>query len=433
MANSDREELLQALTPLSTDVPPDILRDFVTRMDGEYFRRIPLPTIAQHVRLAVALTPDHLSECSVSELRDGHFELTVVAYDYFAEFATICGLLSAFGLNIEEGQIYTFSESSVSSPPTRPSYGEGLRRRPKLRPGLEPEKDRGRLSRATGRRCLLHAGRSSALRDELRSLIGLLDESKFEEARHAVNRHFVEHLGKRSGSFSGLLHPVQIAFDNSQSPTDTIMDIRSDDTPAFLYAFANALAMRNVYITTARIDLDGGKLHDRFAVRNRYGQKLTDPAEQQQLRLTAVLIKQFTHALTWAPDPTKALEAFDQFLDLTVQETKGKAREEALAFLSDKKTFPLLARLLGASDFLWEDFLRRQHDHLLPLLHDYRDAPLITPRATLRKALDRAVERARDDAGRKDALNRFKDQELFRIDMKHIVEPARASPTSPSL
>jgi glutamate-ammonia-ligase adenylyltransferase len=117
------------------------------------------------------------------------------------------------------------------------------------------------------------------------------------------------------------------------------------------------------------------------------------------------------------------LEAFDQFLDLTVQETQGKAREKALAFLSDKKTFPLLARLLGASDFLWEDFLRRQHDHLLPLLHDYRDAPLITPRAALRKALDRAVNMYKEDGTRKDALNRFKDQELFRIDMKHIVEP----------
>jgi glutamate-ammonia-ligase adenylyltransferase len=201
------------------------------------------------------------------------------------------------------------------------------------------------------------------------------------------------------------------------------MDIRSDDTPAFLYAFANALAMRNVYIARAQITLEGGKLHDRFAVRNRYGQKFTDPVDQQQLRLTAVLIKQFTHALTWAPDPTKALEAFDQFLDLTVQETKGKAREEALAFLGDKKTFPLLARLLGASDFLWEDFLRRQHDHLLPLLQDYRDAPLIKPQTVLRKALDRVVERHKDEDGRKEALNRFKDQELFRIDMKHIVEP----------
>lgn len=420
---SDREEFLQALTPLSLDVPPDVLRDFVTRMDGEYFRRFPLPVIAQHIRLAAALTPDHLCECTVSEHRDGHFDLTVVAYDYFAEFATICGLLSAFGLNIEEGQIYTFTEAAASTQPTRVPYGEGIRQRPKLRPGLSRKKivDVFRVQ-PVGDASFAPDDRTRFAR-ELVSLIGMLDEGKFEEARHAVNRHLVEHLGKRRGSFSGLLHPVQITFDNSQSPTDTIMDIRSDDTPAFLYAFANALAMRNVYISKARIDLEAGKLHDHFAVRNRYGQKLTDPAEQQQLRLTAVLIKQFTHALTWAADPTKALEAFDQFLDLTVQDTKGRAREEALAFLSDKKTFPLLARLLGASDFLWEDFLRRQHDHLLPLLHDYRDAPLITPRATLRKSLDRAVDRTKDDAGRKETLNRFKDQELFRIDMKHIVDP----------
>lgn len=423
MAVADREDLLQSLIPLCADVPSDILHDFVTRMDAEYFRRINLPTIAQHVRLAARLTPEHLCECSVSELRNGHFELTVVAYDYFAEFATICGLLSAFGLNIEEGQIYTFSEAVASSQSARPAYGEGPRRRPKLRAGLSRKKivDVFRVQPVgDGPFTSDDQGRFAA---ELRSVIGLLDEGKFEEARHVVNRHLVEHLGKRRSSFSGLLHPVQISFDNSQSPTDTVMDIRSDDTPAFLYAFANALAMRNVYVTQARIDLEGGKLHDRFAVRNRYGQKLTDQDEQQELRLTAVLIKQFTHALTWAPDPTKALEAFDQFLDLTVQETKGKAREEALAFLGDKKTFPLLARLLGASDFLWEDFLRRQHDHLLPLLHDYRDAPLITPRAALRKTLDRAVDRAKDDAGRKEALNRFKDQELFRIDMKHIVEP----------
>ncbi|HEY7129793.1 MAG TPA: hypothetical protein VH332_08985 [Nitrospira sp.] len=423
MANSDREGLLQSLTQLSPDVPPDILRDFVTRMDGEYFRRIPFPTIAQHIQLVARLTPEHLCECSVGDPRDGHFELTVVAYDYFAEFATICGLLSAVGLNIEEGQIYTFTEAAPSGQPRRSAYSDGARQRLKLRPGLSRRKIVDVFHVRPVGNASFTPEDQARFAAELRSLIGRLDEGKFEEARHAVNRHLVERLGKRRGSFSGLLHPVQITFDNSQSPTDTIMDIRSDDTPAFLYAFANALAMRNVYISQARIDLEGGKLHDRFSVRNRYGKKLTDPDEQQQLRLTAVLIKQFTHALTWAPDPTKAMEAFDQFLDLTVQASQGKAREKALAFLSDKKTFPLLARLLGASDFLWEDFLRRQHDHLLPLLHEYRDTALIAPRAAMKKAIDRVVDRVKDDAGRKEALNRFKDQELFRIDMKHIVEP----------
>lgn len=421
----NREQTLRTVTSHCQDVPSDILHDFISRMDQEYFRRVDPTAIARHIHLAAQLTPDHLCELSITEQQGGRADVTIVAYDYFAEFATICGLLSAFGLNIEEGQIYTFAEA-VSAKPAKASYNESPRRRPQGRPGLSSKKivDIFRVQPVHG--ASFGPAEQDRLTQELRSVIGLLDTNQFEEARHAVNRRLVEQLGRRRGSFSGLLHPVQITFDNSQSPTDTIMDIRSDDTPAFLYAFANALAMRNVYISKAQIDIEDAKLHDRFYVRNRYGQKLTDPTDQQQLRLTAVLIKQFTHALTWAPDPTKALEAFDQFLDLIVQETKGKAQQQALALLSDKKTFPLLARLLGTSDFLWEDFLRRQHTNLLPLLQDYRDAPLAKPRASLRRELDRFVGQAKTADARKTALNTFKDRELFRIDMKHIVEPGIA-------
>ncbi len=429
---SEREHLLQALAPLCQDVAPDILQDFLSRMDPEYFRRFELPIIAQHIRLASRLTPEHPCEVTILEQPGQHFELTLVAYDYFSEFATICGLLSAFGLNIEEGQIYTFVEAT-SSASARPTGVGGLRVRPKGRPGLGRKKivDVFRVQPVRG--ASFGPDDHRRLIAELTAMIALLDAGQFDEARQAVNRHLVEQLGKHRGSFSGLLHTVHITFDNSQSPTDTIMDIRSDDTPAFLYAFANALAMRDTYIAKAQFEIDDGKLHDRFYVRNRHGQKLTDPSDQQHLRLTAVLIKQFTHALTWAPDPAKALEAFDQFLDLTVQGTKGKAQQEALAFLSDKKTFPLLARLLGTSDFLWEDFLRRQHGNLLPLLQDYRDAPLIKPHAALRKELDRVVDKAKTEATRKEALNRFKDQELFRIDMKHMVESSSLADFSQAL
>jgi glutamate-ammonia-ligase adenylyltransferase len=424
MDGFDREQVFRSITPLCQDVPSDIVQDFVSRMDPEYFLRIESAAVAEHVRLAARLTPDHLCELAIAEQRRGHFDLTIVAYDYFAEFATICGLLSAFGLNIEEGQIYTFTDAVSPSAGKTPRGGP--RRRFATRPGLSRKKivDLFRVQPVHG--VPFEPVEQARLGQELLSVIGLLDTNQFAEARHAVNRQLVEQLGKRRGSFSGLLHPVQISFDNSQSPTDTIMDIRSDDTPAFLYAFANALAMRNVYISKAQIDIEDAKLHDRFYVRNRFGQKLTDPTDQQQLRLTAVLLKQFTHALTWAPDPAKALDAFDQFLDLIMQQTTGKAQQETLAVLSDKKTFPILARLLGASDFLWEDFLRRQHGNLLPLLQDYRDAPLLSPQASLRKELDRAVTRAKTDEARKAALNGFKDREMFRIDMKHIVEPGIA-------
>ena len=424
MDSVDRQQVLQAITPLCQDLPSDIVHDFVSRMDPEYFLRVDSTAVAAHVRLAAKLTPDYLCELAIAEQSGGHFALTIVAYDYFAEFATICGLLSAFGLNIEEGQIYTFTDAA--SPSAGKSSRVGARRRPATLPGLNRKKivDLFRVQPVQG--VPFEPVDQARLGGELRSVIGLLDTNQFAEARHAVNRQLVEQLGKRRGSFSGLLHPVHITFDNSRSATDTIMDIRSDDTPAFLYAFANALAMRNVYIAKAQIEMEDSKLHDRFHVRNRFGQKLTDPTDQQQLRLTAVLLKQFTHALTWAPDPAKALDAFDQFLDLIMQQTAGKAQQETLAFLSDKKTFPILARLLGASDFLWEDFLRRQHGNLLPLLQDYRDAPLLTPQASLRKDLDRAVNRAKTDDARKAALNSFKDREMFRIDMKHIVEPGIA-------
>lgn len=421
VGSGSREATIKTLAALCPEVEDEILRDFVSRMDPEYFERFQADTIARHIQLASRLTPDHPSELSVLDKGQGRSEISVVAYDYFSEFAAICGALSAFGLNIEEGQIYTFVEAAPATSTRRRTLSTGG---PKGRPGLSRKKivDVFLVHPLEGAGFPLP--QQNALQQTVTEIIQLLDAGRFDEARQYVNRRLVERLDKHRSAFTGLLNTVQITFDNSQSPTDTIMDIHSDDTPAFLYALANALAMRNIYITKAQIECDGSTLHDRFFVRNRDGQKLLDPTDQQQLRQTAVLIKQFTHALTWASDPAKALASFDRFLDLIVAETGKKGNDKAFDFISDKKTFPLLARLLGASDFLWEDFLRRQHENLLPLLTEYRDAPLIKSQDTLRKELDRLVSRAKTDEARKEALNRFKDRELFRIDMKHIVDAA---------
>ena len=135
------------------------------------------------------------------------------------------------------------------------------------------------------------------------------------------------------------------------------------------------------------------------------------------------MIKQFTHFLTWAPDPAKAIEYFDQFLDRILEEAGDVTGATAIAFLRKKTTMALLARLLGSSDFLWEDFLRRHHANLLPLLDTYQRLPLIRPKIALSRALQGKLKRARTDEQRRRVLNSFKDQEMFRIDMKHLAEP----------
>jgi glutamate-ammonia-ligase adenylyltransferase len=415
-----QDHLLERLGPLCRNVGEDVVRDFVSRMDPDYFQQFTLAEIAQHIGLAAQLDLDHPCRTLVLARPDGRWTLVIVAYDYFSEFAAICGLLSAAGLNIEEGRVYTFADVAPT-PATRTSYGRP-RPRPKGRPGLARKKivDIFRVSSLGGTPFGQRDQRQ--LLEDLSTMIRLLDAGKTEDVRQQVNRRLVERLSRHRTTFGGLLHTVQIGFDNSQSPTDTIMDIRSDDTPAFLYAFANALAMRNIYVTKAQFQNEGRKLHDRFFVRDRFGHKIVDPQDQRHLRLTAVLIKQFTHALTWASDPGKALDAYDQFLDLLIGNGTPTKAGSTLDILSDEKAFPMLAKLLGASEFLWEDFLRRQHGNLLPLLRHYEKAPLVKPASLLRRELDRAVARGKTDDARKLALNRFKDQELFRIDMKHILE-----------
>ncbi|MBH0191431.1 MAG: hypothetical protein HP492_06650, partial [Nitrospira sp.] len=196
-----REQILRTVTSHCQDVPSDILHDFISRMDQEYFRRVDPTAIARHIHLAAQLTPDHLCELSITEQQDGRVDVTIVAYDYFAEFATICGLLSAFGLNIEEGQIYTFAEAA-SAKPAKASYSESPRRRPQRRPGLSSKKivDIFRVQPVHG--ASFGPAEQNRLAQELRSVIGLLDTNQFEEARHAVNRRLVEQLGRRRGSFS---------------------------------------------------------------------------------------------------------------------------------------------------------------------------------------------------------------------------------------
>jgi glutamate-ammonia-ligase adenylyltransferase len=416
----------KVITLQCKDVAGDVVEDFLGRMDPDYFSSFSPDAIVRHIKLAAALSLDNPCELSCIPLDGNRFELTIVAYDYFSEFAAICGVLSAFGLNIDEGRIYTFTEAGRTHPSVKESSGR--RPRPKGRPGLGRKKIVDIFQARPVEGVSFTPEHQHELSTKLKHIVKLLEENRFAEVRQQVNRRLVEQLSKRQSTFSRLLNPVQITFDNNRSPSDTVMDIRSDDTPAFLYAFANALAMRNIYITKAEFHNEGGKLRDRFYVRNRYGRKVVDQADQQSLRLTAVLIKQFTHALAVAPDPARALEAFDQFLDLIVQDSQDSPDSSTLKFLEDKASLPTLARLLGASDFLWEDFLRRQHVNLLPLVKDYRDAPLIKPQPTLRKELARVIAKAKTDAARKEALNRFKDQELFRIDMKHIVEPSTSLP-----
>ena len=211
---------------------------------------------------------------------------------------------------------------------------------------------------------------------------------------------------------------MEITIDNDASADWTVVHIHADDTPAFLYSLSNALAMRDIYIYRVRITSTPGKVHDQLFVGWRRGGKITSAAGQRELRFMVMLIKQFTHFLTVAPDPVMALQHFDRLVDRLAGDA---ARGADLQWLWEDNTLKALATVLGSSHFLWEDFLRLHYETLLPIFKDLRAAEQRLSKDDLTARLQQALHGATTAATGKHALNAYKDQELFRIDMRHLL------------
>ncbi len=424
-----------ALRELSPQVDPAVLKDFLDRMDPEYFSHFPPQTIAKHVELANTLTLEYPCTLHVqSEHEAGRYRLTIVAYDYFAEFSTICGLLSAYGFDIREALVFTYRDS-----PEPLHHPNALRRaqvpkwpvrRPRQRPGLSRKKvvDVFRVHLLPG--TVFNADVEKTLSRELTDMLRLLESRDLQEVRNRVNRKLVETLARRKTAASALVHPVEILFNNELSERETGIDIRGTDSPAFLYAFTNALTMRGLYLSKAAIEADGKRVRNRLFVRDRHGQKIVSTREQQELTVAAALIKEFTHYLTWAPDPGKALDHFSHFLDQLLENHLDKKQ---IKWLTRKDSLANLARLFGTSDFLWEDFLRRQHVNLLPIVEQFHQPQVRPSKTALAKALKAGLGTRKKPETRKVILNQFKDQELFRIDMHHILNETPLPTFSESL
>ena len=411
------------LETLSPRVDPTVVKDFLDRMDPEYFSHFSPQTIAKHVGLANTLTLDDPCTLHVQpENKAGRYRLTVVAYDYFAEFATMCGLLSAYGFDIREALVFTYRDNHE---PFHQPKALHRRQTPKWpirrhheRPGLSRKKvvDVFRVHLLPG--TAFNADIEKALSRELTDMLRLLESRNLQEVRNHVNRKLVETLGQRKAAASALVHPVEIFFNNAVSAHDTVMDIRGTDSPAFLYAFTNALNMRGIYLSKATIEADGIRVRNRLFVRDRHGKKIVSTREQQELTVAAAVIKEFTHYLTWAPDPGRALNHFGHFLDQLLENHLSKKR---IKWLTRKDSLANLARLFGTSDFLWEDFLRRQHVNLLPIVEQFHQPQVRSSKTVLAKALAYGLGKSKKPEVRKAILNQFKDQELFRIDMHHIL------------
>lgn len=402
--------------------PPSAVAQHMVRMPPAYITTFSEADIERHTELIRRLDDDNLVEVEAVPLDDDHWRVTIVGYDYLGELSIICGLLFVYGFNIVAGEVFSYGREGdrlrpvpMSAPPAR-RFGKRLGRQPAPTTGQLQWRKIVDVFTVKPVLAELPQDHWTCYATDLESLSRRLHAGESKEAQGELAKRVAISLREAQGS-TARLYPVDIDLDNNSSDRHTILRIDSVDTIGFLYELTNALAFNDMNIRRMTVASAGNRVHDTLYVTDATGQKITAPQNQRELRAAIALTKHFTHLLPRSPNPESALLHFHQFLGQLF--TRPDWPDE-LTTLERPEVMDTLARLLGVSDFLWNDFLRMQHANLFPIVRDVDALAAAKSKRELREEVEIELQAEPPGAERRIRLNDFKDREMFRIDMRQI-------------
>jgi len=433
--------------PLVEPAPLIALQQHLARMEASYTATFSEEEIRKHAALAGQLGDEQLVFVDASPNDSGGpgqnsatgpsptsagtgWRVTVVAYDYLGELSLICGLMFVHGLDIQDGQVFTYetAETAEAEPDLAADRRPRRTRSGRLILPKVEEKPPAARRKIVDVFTVKPVGSSlpnwDQYTEDLRGLTAMMHAGKRREARSELAKR-VGRIFQGMDSANPPLYPIEIKIDNEISERYTVLHIETADTVGFLYEFTNALSMTHTNILRMVIRSSGERADDLLYVTDEDERKITSPEKQRELRAAAVLIKHFTHLLPGSANPAQALLHFREFL---AQLFELPNWPDELASLERPDVLNNLTQILGMSDFLWDDFMRMQHANLFPVVSDANALTSARSREQLESELQAALrevhpgpEAPREDAPWRKVLNEFKDREMFRIDMRHLL------------
>jgi [protein-PII] uridylyltransferase len=220
------------------------LESFLEGFPKRYMAIQPPERIAAHYRLALGLA-ERPVQVEI-EHRRRLFELTLVTKDRPALFATIAGVMAAWGMNIVKADAFGNAAGIVLDT----FHFEDLHRTLELNPS-EVERFRGRLAEV---------------------IVGRMPVKPMLEANAARHRAQAKKVSVAT----------QVRFDDSCSSHSTLLELITQDRPGLLHQIGSTLASNGCNIEVALIDTEGQKATDVFYL-TREGSKL-DAALKQRLQ-----------------------------------------------------------------------------------------------------------------------------------------------------
>jgi [glutamine synthetase] adenylyltransferase / [glutamine synthetase]-adenylyl-L-tyrosine phosphorylase len=421
-------DLTRLEAELGERYPASWVRYHLDSFNPAYFEAFDTEEVSRHMTLLRALDDEHLVFARAWPADpepgpgDDRWWVEVVGYDAFQFLATLCNLLAVRGLSIAEGSVFT-SRPTSGTPP--------MGRRPTFRPGPG-----GRAGRTSDRgpdrrpkivdRFLVRRARDQAdapapldwdaFQGELRSLAQLLREGRHDEVHHRLIGPLAAILGTRRGE-EPTLEPLDLTIDPDADASATVVKVSARDSFGFLSLTASALALCGIRIVQAMIRTGDGKIDDTLWVTDRSGLKISSESQLRELRLSLILIEHFSSRLHRATNPKAALVHFSRFANDSMERPDWA---DEFAALDRLEVLDALVRVLGESDFLWEDYLQARPEDLLPMIANPSEWGRRSP-AELSAELDSALVGATDRDGLARVLQRFKDREIFRAGFRAIL------------
>ena len=354
----------------------------------------------EHPQILKTLNSDRPVRVLARSEGDGSWRVRVLGIDQPGGLSLICGLLFVYGFNIVNG--YVSTDEPVQ--------------------GKKKAKESGRTFadvftvRSSIEAVMFEVW--SRYEVDLTELLLLSQSGRSHEAQGRLASRVAEAL-EGSPDVASKPTPLELSIDNESHEQLTVLRIRGEDTIGFLYELTNSLALSGVSIEKVVIRSDGHAAADVLYVSdsNRHG-KILDQRRLQELQAAIVLIKHFTHLLPGSPNPKAALLHFRSFLSELFQQPDWT---DQLSSLERPEVLTALAKVLGVSDFLWEDFLRLQYANLFPVLSDITGIEGAKSKTLLWRDLAIELAASNDLITQRQCLNAFKDREMFRIDLRHIL------------
>lgn len=403
-------EAKQPLLVSSGSAVDDATHSHLERMTSSYTEYFDEKEIALHAEMAGQLSSKEPARIHIDPLPETGWRLTVVAYDFAGEISVITGLLFVFGLDILSGEAFTYQpgDENARGDQTRKIvdvfYVQPL-------PGVQitdTDWDQYLADFSRYHQMIRQNKRADMVRELTRRFAARMKTSQPE---HTVQ--------------IPALYPIELQIDNETSPTETVLRIHGTDTTGFLFELTNALALTGIYIDRLMIETVGTRIHDVLFVTDARGNKIIDPDRQQELRAAAVLIKHFTHLLPYSPNPESALIHFRDFIEQLFHSPEWTRK---LVSVEQPEVLQALAKVLGVSDFLWDDFLRMQYTNLFPVVTDLNALSTAKNRdeLVLEAQQELSAVEVHNPPGKLapelvSALTGWRDREMLRIDLRHIL------------